>query len=706
MRYLLKNFIVFILTCCMTTCVCCANQGTQKAIEKREAFKITVKDHKGVPISGLELKVVGAEHRKATTNGEGVAMFKDYCNTLHGWAEDSEKGRVGIRLRMTDLNKRYKPQTGSLWLYHYDGCEATMSLDESHLNKPQKKYIEAQAMRESIDGVALDGAGNILFYSVCLQKPKLPANVTGKCVDIFKGVNTQYEPAVALAQAYVYEKVGPEHMIECQQTYTTDFNDDYLACTSNHLSHVFEFQFEDLTESFDATIRYDTLEGLCTIYGGEFSFDKDRLYCSKDKWDQTQQLCNKIATVSSRFAISAAFAKNANRCYIDLKAKGSNDTLSTYDGLDPFVFQKYQTKFDNSTKVLIGRYVESKLGSDFRSLQCAYMTKHYSGSRVFDGTYDDIVECTLWVHSKQEPQTIEFVFDDLSELSKTTSQGDKSKMTCLVNDGTYVAGQCVGVSEAQCDAIRIRFGVSTEFNKNMQTCELKDAQTQEKRDAVVKSITALGFFTATILTGGTVLVVASAGAAIALTETKNILQNRATSQGFEILNLINQCGCKTKCTTTTGVCNICNTCNSKNCDVNAIYEAIPFTMVYADKEMGKLVDKSIKSIEDSCITNETERRNRINKLIDDMQPHKASKVVIDTFTVIANVTSLNPTSQTLQAIKGMKLAKNVKQLGTVVNEGKVMKSTTAGGKAMDVTIDSYTVSGLEGVQSDSTPTKR
>lgn len=676
----------------MTTCVCCANPGTQKEIEKREAFKITVKDHKGVPISGLELKVVGAEHHKATTNGEGVAMFKDYCNTLHGWAEDSEKGRVGIRLRMTDLNKnkRYKPQTGSLWLNHYDGCEATMSLDESHLNKPQKKYIEAKAMRESLGGMALDRAGNLLFYSVCLEKkPELPVNVTGKCVDIFKGVNTQYEPAFALAQAYVYEKVGPDHNIECQETYTTDFNDDYLACTSNNLSHVFEFQFEDLTESVDATIRYDTLKGLCTIYGGEFSFVKDRLFCYKDTLDQTQQLCNKIATVSSRFAISAAFSRNENRCYIDLKTKGSNDTLSTYDGLDPFVFQKYQTKFDNSTKVLIGRYVESKLGSDFQSLQCASLAKQYRGSRVVSGTYDDIVECTLRVYSKQKPQTIEFVFDDLAEFSNTTSQGDKSKMTCLVNDGTYVAGQCVGVSEAQCEAIGIQFGVETQFNKNMQTCELKDAQKQEKADARVERILALGMFAATIVTGGTVLVVASAGIAIATAETKNILQNRATSQGFEILNLINQCGCTTKCTG--DKCKVCNTCSSKNCDVEAIYDAIPYTVVYADEKMGKLVDNSIKSIEESCIRDETDRQKKIKKLETDMQLLQTSKNFLDTTNILSNIATLNPTSQTLQAIRGMKLAKEVKQLNNASKAGKGL---------MDASIDSYTLSGIGEVQSD------
>lgn len=597
----------------MTTCVCCANPGTQKEIEKREAFKITVKDHKGVPISGLELKVVGAEHHKATTNGEGVAMFKDYCNTLHGWAEDSEKGRVGIRLRMTDLNKnkRYKPQTGSLWLNHYDGCEATMSLDESHLNKPQKKYIEAKAMRESLDGLALDGAGNILFYSVCLKNPKLPVNVTDECVDIFKDVNTQYGPAVALAQEYVYEKVGPGHNIECQETYTTDFNDDYLACTSNNLSHVFEFQFEDLTESVDATIRHDTLKGLCTLYGGEILPQEGpvTIRCSGSKTIGTKELCSKLNSVAKKFASAATYEKDRSKatfnsyCYVESRMKPAGEALKNYPGLDSTFFQSYQTKFDSSTKVLIGQYVESVLKDNFSSLKCASMTKSWQrGLGV-----DDVVECTLRVKSnKTESYKIEFVFDDLSELINITSQGDKSKMTCLTNDGTYVAGRCVGVSEAQCTKLGKKANVNVRFNSALNICELPDAKTQEGWDKVLRSLESIGWATLAVLgvigSGGTAIPALMALGAAATVANSTIAvggevnESVANKYAAEVLGLIAQCGCDTKCAN--GICKACESC--KDCDVDKIYRRLPYAITFAEREYVPFLENQVASIQ-SCV---------------------------------------------------------------------------------------------------------
>jgi hypothetical protein len=617
MKYLLKNFIVFILTCCMTTCVCCANPGTEKAIEKRDAFKITVKDHKGVPVSGLELKFKYSK-TIAKTDGDGLAMFKDQCKPLLQQADKDERGKIGLYVLLTDPYKRYKPWTGSLWIHRNSSCDRNIQLDEADMNKPYKKRIQANEMRKSLGGMAVDGAGNLLFYSVCLQNPKLPENpklpakVTGKCVDIFKGVNTQQEPAVALAQAYVDEKVGPGHKIECQTTYTTYNNDDYLACTSsNYNSHVFEFQFDDLTESVDATIRRETLEGLCTLYGGEILPQEGpvTIRCSGSKTIGTKELCSKLNSVAKKFASAATYEKDRSKatsnsyCYVESRMKPAGEALKTYPGLDSTFFQSYQTKFDSSTKVLIGQYVESVLKDNFSSLKCASMTKSWQrGLGV-----DDVVECTLRVKSnKTESYKIEFVFDDLSELINITSQGDKSKMTCLTNDGTYVAGRCVGVSEAQCTKLGQEAHVKVNFNSALKICELPDAKTQEGWDKALRIVESIGWATLAVWgvigSGGAAipaLVAFGAGATVAnsaIAVGGEVNESVANNYADEILGLIAKCKCDAECAN--GICKACESC--VDCDVNEIYSRLPYAITFAHQDFVPELETKVASIK-SCV---------------------------------------------------------------------------------------------------------
>jgi hypothetical protein len=87
--------------------------------------------------------------------------------------------------------------------------------------------------------------------------------------------------------------------------------------------------------------------------------------------------------------------------------------------------------------------------------------------------------------------------------------------------------------------------------------------------------------------------------------------------------------------------------------------------------------------------------NKLDTLVDRMSVHQVIKEAIDTGAFAAGMVSLNPTSQALKAINGLKVSK---QLGTVTN------STSKVGKIRDVSIDSYTVHGIKEVQSDSTST--
>ncbi|MBE6460874.1 MAG: hypothetical protein E7007_03130 [Alphaproteobacteria bacterium] len=693
MKYLLKIFIVSVLTCCVTARVSCANNGTKKAIQGRDKFHITVKNHQGIGISGLRIQTTNLKQQQlaATTNNQGVATFENVCEAF------AKLGRTQfpVQIKITDSFGKYKTYNSVLWFDNFRmGCEREIKLPKDSITY---KFPPADQLK----GLAFNQrTGKLKFYSVCDTETKIPSGAKGECVKIFREVNTQYQPAVELVQEYVYEKIGP-YTIQCQMRYRQDGNNDYLACTSTDGKYVFEFEFDDLVESVDDDMRYGTLKGLCTLYGGRILPNKQTV-CMGGEKIKTGELCNKLKVVSDKFAFSATYEQDRSTvtptrnyyCYVDFKVKTADESVKTYPGLDPFIFQGYQTKFDNSTKVLIGQYVESKLGSDFKSLECASMTKAYYGKNV-KGTSDDIIECVLTTTKEKGSYNIEFVFDDLSEFSGITSQADKSKMACLVDGGKYVAGRCTGVSEAQCNALGIQFGVKTRFNPKLQICDLPDAKTSENVDALIEGAVALGFFAATVASGGTLAIVA-ASTSIVLTEVNKIQQNVGTSSGFDILNLINQCGCKTACTS--DKCNVCNTCNSKNCDVDKIYDLVPYAMVNSTPDMQAILDESLKSIEDSCI-DEKDLPNKLNTLVDRMSFHQVIKDAIDTGAFAASMVSLSPSSHAIKAIKGMKATNTLKQVQTVSNDVKA--TTKASGLATDV----YTVVSASDLTSTTQPTK-
>lgn len=687
MKYLLKIFVVSVLTCCVTARVSCANSGTKKAIQDRDKFHITVKNHQGIGISGLRIQTTNLTQQQlaATTNNQGVATFENVCEAF------AKLGRTQfpVQIKITDSFGKYKTYNSVLWFDNFRmGCEREIKLPKDSISY---KFPPADQLK----GLAFNQrTGELKFYSVCDTKTKIPSRVKGECVKIFDKVNTQYQPAVELVQEYVYEKIGP-YTIQCQMRYRQDDNNDYLACTSTDGKYVFEFEFDDLVESVDNDMRYGTLKGLCTLYGGRILPNKQTVCMAGEK---TEELCNKLKVVSDKFAFSASYEQDRSTvtptrnyyCYVDFKIKTANESVKTYSGLDPFIFQSYQTKFDNSTKVLIGQYVESKLGSDFKSLECASMTKAYYGKNV-KGPSDDIIECVLT--TEKGSYNIEFVFDDLSEFSDITSQADTSKMACLVDGGKYVAGRCTGVSEAQCNALGIQFGVKTSFNPKLQICDLPDAKTSENVDALIEGAVALGFFAATVASGGTLAIVA-ASTAMVLTEVNKIQQNFGTSRGFDILNLINQCGCKTACTS--DKCNVCNTCNSKNCDVDKIYDLVPYAMVNSTPAMQEILDESLKSIEDSCI-DEKDLPNKLSTLVDDMSFHQGIKDAIDTGAFAASMVSLNPSSHAIKALKGMKATNTLKQAQTV-------KATTKAGGGL--VTDMYTVESASDSTSTNSTNKR
>lgn len=599
MKYLLKIFVVSVLTCCVTARVSCANNGTKKAIQDRDKFHITVKNHQGIGISGLKIETTNLVGKQltATTNSKGVATFENACE---GFAKVG-RTQFPVQIKITDSFGKYKTYNSVLWFDNFRmGCEREIKLPKDSITY---KFPPADQLK----GLAFNQrTGELKFYSVCDTKTKIPSRAKGECVQMFKDVNTQYQPAVELVQEYVYEKIGP-YTIQCQMSYRQDGNNDYLACTSTDGKYVFEFEFDDLVESVDDDMRYGTLKGLCTLYGGGIL--PQAPVCMGGETIKTDGLCNKLKVISDKFAFRASYEKDrTNRthnyyCYVDFKIKTADESVKTYPGLDPFIFQSYQTKFDNSTKVLIGQYVESTLGSDFKSLECASMTKAYYGKNV-NGTSDDIIECVLT--TKEGLYNIEFVFDDLSELSNITSQGDKSKMTCLTNDGTYVAGRCVGVSEAQCKTLGEKAHVKVKFNSALKICELPDAKTQEGWDKALRIVESIGWATLAVMgvigSGGTAipaLMAFGAGATVAnsaIAVGGEINESVANNYVDEILGLIAECKCDAECAN--GICKACESCD--DCNVEKIYSRLPYAITFSASGFESELEKQVASIQ-SCV---------------------------------------------------------------------------------------------------------
>lgn len=664
MKYLLKIFVVSVLTCCVTTRVSCATKGASGDLD----FVVKVTDHKGMALPFVTLKTKKYE---AKTNINGYATFKNACQAFR----DAKVVKVTIS-DSSGRNYDQKIPTQNAVL-----CSYNMKLSPL----TTKSYAPA----DQIPLPAAKGAKKTKFYNLCQTGTKIPSGVKGGCVKTFDKVNTQYEIGKALAQEYVYEyfkkhkNVGAnsDPKITCSFEIRNSGNDDFLSCATMDGKYVFEFQFDDLYESLGIDIRYTTLEGLCKLYGGSIS-PKPYTYCTGEQI-KTEELCKKLNRVSKTFSFSTVYKKDKGNCYVTFKMKGADESVKTYPGLDSFIFQSYQTKFDNSTKVLIGRYVESTLGSDFQRLWCASMpVTWYRKYRS-----DDIIECVLT--TKKASYNIEFVFDDLFELADTTSQGDTSKMGCLVDGGTYVAGKCAGVSQEQCKALGSEFGVNTSFNQELKMCVLHDANRLDNNRKSLDTLVAAGSIVLAAVTivgtGGAaapaVFVVAANVASIinsGLSVYNMDVENRANSEADNLMVLINNCGCETDCTN--GRCKACATC--KDCKYNEIYAKLPSVLTNADYGYAVVLEKELASIK-PCIATQKEFNKLEKQLIDNL---KTEGVVKDTIAGIESFTGL----MSVVAPGGGKKLLNTKKFKDVMNE------------TVDVTLRLNTANSVS--QSDSTST--
>ena len=374
----------------------------------------------------------------------------------------------------------------------------------------------------------------LVYYQVC-------GNDQGKtdgdeiCVDeFFEDTRVQPNQAIALASEYARVKENDENIIcnetprNCRINIVT--NGDCIQCTSRGAEKkYYEFRFRRVDATGDANIQQSVLTSLCKLYDANVSVGKagfipgnpitpGSAFCRTD--DST--VCQKINDSAARFGYHAQMGlvevsdrrsvtqQHDDVCVL-LRSVTSVDNLRTMDDIDPYYFKK--------------QGIQLQLGTDIENRICTYVqnTIHPTAltdcrcndnttpirdvtSRLMWGPNDDVITCRI------NGQTVDFVFDDLSEASNINRRAGEQAMDCIVQGGTYDGKHCLHLNQEQCNALANANLQScpecrkVKWNPDEEICELPNSESAQnlKRGLEITGQVALitGAAALTIVTGG------------------------------------------------------------------------------------------------------------------------------------------------------------------------------------------------------------
>ena len=346
--------------------------------------------------------------------------------------------------------------------------------------KTQKKTVKVYAVCD-------DAAGKTGGKEYCIK-------------DFFEPTNVQVMQAIALAKAYALEKNG--HTIYCGGSYRKSWNDDYIKCSDG--TNFYEFRFDDIYESLDNTIQYSVKDAVCRLYGGRLDDNS-----SSNCMDVNQWQCHKINEKLQSFGYSANYSNPMNGiaiCKMDVESKSaSNYTLKTAFGIDNKKFMNLQIKSGADLQFLLRRYAESQLkeqGKTLTSFSCNDSFNTYYTGGIMSNPKDDILTC------KVNGQQVDFLFDDMNENIKITSDGGTAGLQCIAaNGGVYDGKNCHGFSKEECTQLNGSITGGTRWDETLDTCVLNSSAAAKTLDKVTNVATGVGvtvgLVAITIATGGT-----------------------------------------------------------------------------------------------------------------------------------------------------------------------------------------------------------
>lgn len=335
------------------------------------------------------------------------------------------------------------------------------------------------------------------------------AGAGGTCVTAYKDINVQMLQALQIATEHVKRNKGWN--VECSPTYRTDWNDDYIKCGDTDPTHAFEFQFDDIKESFDDTIQENVANAICKMYAGQRL--SSVIGCSV-----LTERATPFAESINSFGYTAKCdpAKNfpgRHLCSVNFNARSGN-TLRTTAGINNKKFHNLHIQSNHDLLFLLKRYTERMIkesGGTLAAFECNKSFNTYYTDEFFNPK-DDILTCYV------NGNPVDFLFDDMNEALDYEANSGTAGLNCIADaGGTFDGKNCHGLTREQCNELNSKLPGGTTWDTTLDTCILNDAQTASKLNQYVNeatnSLIATGLITITILTAGSVTVILVASVA-------------------------------------------------------------------------------------------------------------------------------------------------------------------------------------------------
>ncbi len=382
------------------------------------------------------------------------------------------------------------------------------------------------------------------FVTACDKDKKGKAG--NICVDnfftskVYGGTQVKMQNAIALSLEYIRVKYN-DTQVQCRNKANERWPDYGVLCVSRDKNAAYELIFDDVEESIDNTIKNSIQSAICRMYdakpttagcGGGGTNVSGTSTCWEASCAASSAKCSNINQSMAKFGYAAIY-KN-NKCEINFNTIRKKEDLKTAYGIDNFVFCKgIQVSNAPNVETYLKQYVSGIAKVPVKSVVCSKGFNTYTGPGCsVDGMTDikdDIIRCSVGKNH------IDFVFDDVNEAFKTTSDGGIQGMSCIVSGGAYSGKRCIGLGEQQCNVLRqsnlknCPECKAVKWDKKTQSCILPSSQSAQNLQKGINVGIMVGLTVA-----GVVITVATGGAAGAPVATIVFTGIETIGAGIEI----------------------------------------------------------------------------------------------------------------------------------------------------------------------------
>lgn len=397
-----------------------------------------------------------------------------------------------------ELEKRGCGDIYKAFIPYLDKKAIICNPDEEEVAGFKQKALEQKQKKKQ-------DAEKLTYYEVC-GKDKGKTGKTEHCVtDYFNWTRTQLSVAIGFAQEYARNE--NHHDIYCSKKHRTEWNDDYVRCSTLDGKHLYEFKFDTIDEGIDRNRRESERRTLCKLAGGEMpvlnigAWDS---YVCKGLGDAA---CRNLSNMAKKYAHSTDFKDGL--CYFNdetssaISTNDFNEKLAKIEGIDNRAFYntqlvRYRNKFDLEKE--IEKYIKQHL-SGVIYVNC---DEGFDTVKVGDGLLsfitgekDDVLHCFV------DGKPIDFVFDDLSEWWNYQRDASEKGVMCVTFDrngrpnATWDGRDCRGLNKTECDDFEKELvkqlnakgwnndGDLVDWDDDAKTCEINDAQFAQNLNKVV-----------------------------------------------------------------------------------------------------------------------------------------------------------------------------------------------------------------------------